>query len=107
MSECKVKKLNSSKFFLAASITAALSSCGESSVPSKKSMEKCYGIAKTGKNDCASAGNSSCAGSSTIDGDRAAWMVVPKGLCKRIQGGSLISQPGVNKITVQGATEKK
>jgi len=51
--------------------------------------EKCYGIAKAGKNDCASTGNSSCAGTSKLNGDPNAWLYVPAGYCERIVNGSL------------------
>jgi len=51
--------------------------------------EKCYGIAKTGKNDCASTGNSSCAGTSKLNGDPKAWLYVAEGYCERIVNGSL------------------
>lgn len=51
--------------------------------------EKCYGIAKAGKNDCASTGNSSCAGTSKVNSDPKAWLYVPTGYCDRIVGGSL------------------
>lgn len=51
--------------------------------------EKCYGIAKAGKNDCASTGNNSCAGTSRADADPRAWIYVPAGYCERIVSGSL------------------
>jgi uncharacterized membrane protein len=51
--------------------------------------EKCYGIAKAGKNDCASTGNNSCAGTSRVDADPRAWIYVPAGYCERIVDGSL------------------
>lgn len=51
--------------------------------------EKCYGIAKAGKNDCASTGNNSCAGTARADADPRAWIYVPAGYCERIVGGSL------------------
>jgi uncharacterized membrane protein len=51
--------------------------------------EKCYGIAKAGKNDCASTGANSCGGSSKVSGDKKAWIYVPAGYCERIVGGSL------------------
>jgi uncharacterized membrane protein len=54
--------------------------------------EKCYGIAKAGKNDCASTGNSSCAGTSKVNGDPKAWLYVPVGYCDRIVGGSLTAK---------------
>ena len=51
-------------------------------------LEKCYGIAKAGKNDCASAGSHSCGGTSQINGDPKSWIFVPEGYCERIVGGS-------------------
>jgi uncharacterized membrane protein len=51
--------------------------------------EKCYGVAKAGKNDCASSGNNSCAGHSAKDADPGAWLLVPAGLCEKLTGGSL------------------
>ena len=54
--------------------------------------EKCYGLAKAGKNDCASTGNNSCGGSSKINGDPKAWIYVPAGYCERIVGGSLTAK---------------
>lgn len=53
--------------------------------------EKCYGIAKAGANDCASSGSNSCAGTSRVDADPAAWVYVPEGYCERIVGGTLAS----------------
>jgi uncharacterized membrane protein len=50
-------------------------------------MEKCYGVVKAGKNDCQTA-NSSCAGTSTKDGQKDAWLFVPKGTCEKLVGGS-------------------
>lgn len=55
--------------------------------------EKCYGIVKTGMNDCATA-TASCAGSATKDGQTDAFVFVPKGLCDKIVGGSLKSKNG-------------
>ena len=53
-------------------------------------MEKCYGVAKAGKNDCQTA-NSSCAGTSKTDGQKDAWVLLPKGSCEKLTGGSLES----------------
>ncbi|CAM3832616.1 MULTISPECIES: DUF2282 domain-containing protein [Vibrio] len=49
--------------------------------------EKCYGVSKAGKNDCATK-SSSCAGTSKEDNQKDAFVVVPKGLCERLVGGS-------------------
>lgn len=52
--------------------------------------EKCYGIAKAGKNDCAANGHA-CAGQSTKASAKE-WVKVPKGTCERIVGGSLTAK---------------
>jgi uncharacterized membrane protein len=57
--------------------------------PTNWKAEKCYGIAKTGQNDCASTGNNSCGGTSKVNSDPKAWIYVPAGYCQRIVGGSL------------------
>jgi uncharacterized membrane protein len=44
-------------------------------------MEKCFGIAKAGQNDCAAEGSNSCAGTSKVDFDRHGWKLVKKGTC--------------------------
>jgi uncharacterized membrane protein len=51
-------------------------------------IEKCYGVSKAGKNDCQTA-TASCAGSSTKDFDKAAFVAVPKGTCDKLAGGNL------------------
>ena len=48
--------------------------------------EKCFGIAKAGKNDCKTASHS-CAGHATKDGD--GFVAIPAGTCEKIVGGSL------------------
>lgn len=50
-------------------------------------FEKCYGIAKSGMNDCAS-GTQGCAGHSITDNQKNAWIGVPTGSCVKIVGGS-------------------
>lgn len=47
----------------------------------KPAMEKCYGIAKAGANDCAAGPGTSCAGTSTRDFQGDAWKLVPAGTC--------------------------
>lgn len=50
-------------------------------------MEKCYGIAKAGKNDCGTAAHA-CSGQSQKDGDPAEWLYLPIGTCDKMIGGS-------------------
>jgi len=47
--------------------------------------EKCFGIAKAGKNDCA-AGKHACSGQSTVDNDPMSWKYVAKGTCEKVGG---------------------
>ena len=54
--------------------------------------EKCYGIVKAGKNDCAGASHA-CAGQSKEGATLSKEFIkLPKGTCERIQGGSLASK---------------
>ncbi len=56
--------------------------------------EKCYGIAKAGKNDCASAAaKHSCASMAKRDSDPKEWVKVQQGLCAKLANGS--SEPKV------------
>ena len=57
----------------------------------KFEAEKCYGVAKAGKNDCQTL-NSSCAETSKKDGQGDAWLYVPAGTCDRLVGGSTKSK---------------
>ena len=47
----------------------------------KPQLEKCYGIAKAGQNDCRAGAGTTCAGSSKVDYDGKAFKEVPKGTC--------------------------
>jgi uncharacterized membrane protein len=75
---------------LAAAVAAPLVVLAQKPVPQPTAYktEKCYGIAKASKNDCASAGANSCGGTSKVNGDPKAWIYVPEGYCERIVGGS-------------------
>lgn len=53
--------------------------------------EKCAGIVKAGKNDCATAGNA-CAGQIKVDAHKDAWIFVPKGTCEKIIGGKVLAK---------------
>jgi uncharacterized membrane protein len=49
--------------------------------------DKCFGVAKAGANDCASAsGSHSCAGTATKDNDPGDWKYVAKGTCEQMGG---------------------
>ena len=82
------------RFVVASALAAAIAAPalmlaqGPAPTPSFKA-EKCYGIAKAGKNDCASTGSNSCAGTSKVNADPRAWIYVPAGYCDRIVNASL------------------
>jgi uncharacterized membrane protein len=53
----------------------------------ESAKEKCYGIAKAGKNDCKSAnGSHNCAGHAKTDNDANEWKFVAKGECEKAGG---------------------
>lgn len=41
-------------------------------------MEKCYGVALAGQNDCAAGPGTTCAGTSKVDYQGNAWTMVPR-----------------------------
>lgn len=68
---------------VALGLTTASAQAGNAS-PAK---EKCYGIAKAGTNDCASAdGAHSCAGQARSDKSPYEWKYVAKGTCEKMGG---------------------
>ena len=83
--------MNSSKTLAASALAAvvALSLVNTAGAAEKKADgEKCYGVVKAGKNDCKTLSNA-CAGHSTEDAQKDAFVVLPKGTCERIAGGML------------------
>jgi uncharacterized membrane protein len=51
----------------------------------KPAMEKCYGVAMAGKNDCKAGAGTSCAGTSKKDYQGNSWKNVPAGTCVTIK----------------------
>ncbi len=49
--------------------------------------ERCYGVAKAGKNDCGTATHG-CANQAAKDNMATEWVKVPAGLCAKLAGGS-------------------
>ena len=74
-----------------ASVIALGALTGAHAADANANKEKCYGIAKAGANDCASAtGSHSCAGTATKDNDKGDWKYVEKGTCDKM-GGSMMA----------------
>jgi uncharacterized membrane protein len=74
---------------LAASLAAALSMVGSPALagpkPPQPTMDRCYGIALKGDNDCAAGAGTTCAGTAAADYQGNAWKYVPKGTCENIK----------------------
>jgi len=87
--------MKTTQLFVASAVAAALTlpfgAIAQGGGPAPKpsfEAEKCYGVAKAGRNDCQTA-NSSCAGTSKRDAQGDAWIYMPKGACERLVNGSL------------------
>ena len=77
------------KLLLAAASTAfALGSLATVNTAAAQEMEKCYGVVKAGKNDCAGPGHS-CQGQASSDSDPNEFILVPAGTCERLTGGEV------------------
>jgi uncharacterized membrane protein len=48
-------------------------------------MEKCYGVALAGQNDCAAGPGTTCQGTSTVDYQGNAWKFVAGGTCTTME----------------------
>jgi uncharacterized membrane protein len=73
--------------FLAAVVLASIGAndvhaAGQGAPPP---MEKCYGVAKAGQNDCKAGAGTTCAGTAAADYQRNAWKLVPAGTCVHIK----------------------
>ena len=51
-------------------------------------LEKCYGVVKAGKNDCAGPGHT-CQGQAAADSDANEFILVPNGTCERLVNGEV------------------
>ena len=80
--------MNPARIAIAAALASALAL--PVAVQAQGKVEKCYGVAKAGKNDCA-AGAHSCAGQATKDGDKSSFIALPAGVCARLSGGSTMA----------------
>ena len=53
--------------------------------PAQPTMDKCYGIAMKGDNDCAAGAGTTCAGTAAADYQGNAWKYVAKGTCETMK----------------------
>jgi len=69
---------------LAATLALAVAAGTAQAQPASPPMEKCYGVALAGQNDCKAGAGTSCAGSSRTAYQGDAWKLVPQGTCTKI-----------------------
>jgi len=77
--------MTATRVAIAAALAAAIAS-PVFVVHAQGNMEKCYGVAKAGKNDCAGGGHA-CAGQSTKSASPKEFVKLPKGTCERLVNG--------------------
>jgi len=73
---------------IASSFATALAMVATAAVagpkPPQPTLDKCFGIALKGNNDCAAGPGTTCAGTAHADYQGNAWKYVPKGTCASI-----------------------
>jgi uncharacterized membrane protein len=57
----------------------------------KFEAERCFGVARAGKNDCAANGHA-CQGQAKRDHNPREWLFLPAGTCERVVGASLAAK---------------
>lgn len=82
--------MNARSIALAAATLAILSSqafAADDKMTTDKvaAMEKCFGVALAGKNDCAAGAGTTCAGTSKVDFQGNSWKSVAQGTCTSIK----------------------
>jgi uncharacterized membrane protein len=69
---------------LAAALALLASAASAGPAPPQPTMDKCYGVAMKGHNDCAAGAGTTCAGTSKVDYQHNSWKYVAKGTCEDI-----------------------
>jgi len=80
--------MRSTNATLAATLALAVTGAAlaaPASAQTKPAMEKCYGVALAGKNDCKAGAGTSCAGTSKTNYQGDAWKLVKAGTCTSIK----------------------
>ena len=71
--------------FTLAALVAGVAHADTQKDAKKPAVEKCWGVAKAGQNDCAAGPGTTCQGTSTTDFQGNAWKFVQGGTCTSIQ----------------------
>lgn len=70
---------------IAAALALSIAAGAAASTTAAPAMEKCYGIALAGKNDCKAGAGTSCAATSRVNYQGNAFKLVPAGKCTSIK----------------------
>ncbi len=95
-------------FAVAAALVSALAMTSapvHAGVKAAAAPDKCFGVALTGKNDCAAGAGTTCAGTSKTDYQANSWKSVPAGTCTKTV--SKTSPPGFGQLAVFTAKSRK
>ncbi|MDP5293622.1 DUF2282 domain-containing protein [Oceanimonas sp. CHS3-5] len=77
----KVNTATTLAFALSTALAASGPAMADSHEGKKGEMEKCFGVALAGQNDCAAGPGTTCAGTSNHDYQGNSWKLVPAGTC--------------------------
>jgi uncharacterized membrane protein len=69
----------------AAALALLATPAGAAPKPPQPTMDKCFGIALKGENDCAAGPGTTCAGTAAADYQGNAWKYVPRGTCQTVK----------------------
>jgi uncharacterized membrane protein len=69
----------------AAALTMIATAVAAAPKPPQPTMDKCFGVALKGENDCAAGAGTTCAGTAAADYQGTAWKYVAKGTCDTIK----------------------
>jgi uncharacterized membrane protein len=73
--------MNTNKLSAAALVLASLATGAFAQNAAAQNVEKCYGVALAGHNDCKAGAGTTCAGTQKMDYDGAHYKNVPTGTC--------------------------
>lgn len=76
--------INVKSLALIGAVAAACSASFATTVAAEE-MEKCFGVAMAGQNDCAAGAGTTCAGTSKVDYQGNSWKSVAKGTCATME----------------------
>ena len=71
--------------FVTSAFAAALAAHAVTPANATGAKEKCFGVSLAGENGCAAGEGTTCAGTSTVDYQGNAWVLVDAGTCTAIE----------------------